>query len=121
METMVAIALFSVILLAISALAATSLHTSRRGEQRLRAETLAQSLLEEKRRLPFDRLNEGEGDPVAISQDDTGLPGAIYRVGIDDLDEYGGRLKEIDVQVSWRSRGQTLTVSRALRVAKIPK
>ncbi len=119
LETITAIAIFSIVSLAIFGLSATSLHTSQRSELKLKAMTLAQNILLEQRRVSFEDLTIGTRPAIPVSQSEWKLPSAQSQVEVTAPPQFGGRLKEIAVTITWEFKGQPQTLRRIVTISKI--
>lgn len=82
------------------------------GEQRVQANSLAQSLLEQKSSENFDSITAG---PLP----DVELNGTKYKVDL-AVDSSVPRLKRLALTLSWEARGRTLTMTRKLSICKLP-
>ena len=117
-ETMVAMAILSVLMLALLGLAATSRHTSRQAENRLAADTIAQNLLEEARHRGFSALEPTTVELLEVDSE-WGLPGATARQVVEKVPGYGGHLIEVEITVTWPERGRERTSTRSLLVSSL--
>lgn len=120
-ETMVSLAILSVVMLAVLALTATLGSTTRKAEQNYQASLLAQTLLEREKSKPFSAISVG--GPVALALDDddsTFLPGIKAEMLVSEPSGFGGRLKQIDVKLFWEERGERRVCEGMIRVCDLP-
>lgn len=120
-ETMVAMAILSVVMLAILALAATARRTARQAEIGYQASVLAQNLLEREKARNFADL--APGGPVLVSLEGvpTSLPQARVERTIVELPGFDGRLKEITLKVSWSEPNRERSGEWVIRVSDMPR
>ena len=115
---MVAIAILSVLLLAVTALVVTAGHTSYQAELRTQADNLAQSILEQIVDRGFENLEVGTNEvPLDAASHD--LDKARATLSVRSLDEYGDRLYEIEVAVEWTYQEKSLRTVRMTRLSSI--
>jgi prepilin-type N-terminal cleavage/methylation domain-containing protein len=120
-ETMVAMAILSVVLLAILALAATSRRTARQAELGFQASVLAQNLLEREKAKNYPDLIPGGPTALSLDEVDTTLPDAKAERTIREVEGFDGRLKEIALKVSWSEPGRHRSSVWLIRVSDIPR
>lgn len=120
-ETMVAMAILSIVMLAIMALAATSHRTSRQAELSYQAGILAQNLLEREKQKHFADLEPG--GPTALSLDGLAkdLPNARAERTIAEVSGFDGRLKEVVIKVFWSEPGREKSKEWLIRISDLPR
>jgi Tfp pilus assembly protein PilV len=120
-ETMVAMAILSVVMLAVLALAATSRRTSRQAELGYQASVLAQNLLEREKAKGFADLVVGGPTALPLTAADTTLPRARAERTIVEPAGYDGHLKEVTIKVSWSEPGRDRSREWLIRVSDLPR
>ena len=111
-ETILASCILGLVVLAIFNLLPGSLLAMRQAEHQIRAQQLAQELLEKTRERPFEELLVGRPTPQPLPEDAAGVTFTpaleIYQIPATDPD----LIKRIRVTVDWRFRGMTRQVSQ---------
>lgn len=120
-ETMVAMAILSVVLLAILGLAITSRRTSRQAELGFQASVLAQNLLERDKAKTYAELTAGGPDVVDLTGISTSLPHVRVERTVVELPGFDGRLKEVTVKVFWSEPGRDRSKEWSIRVSDMPR
>lgn len=113
-ETVLATTLAGMMLVLIINLFPSSMATVRKAELRLRAATLADSLLEQKSVLPFSKL------PVGLSQETEEKPFHLTFTVVKVDAENDSYLRELRVKVQWEDRGVKLELTRKLYKHRLP-
>lgn len=114
-EVILALLIVSLVLLAALTLLPSSLVAVRRSETQLRAEALAQSVLEQQRSLPFTALVLDS----SYAQDVGDLRAEVSILRAADADP--ARAKQIRVSVGWTYKQRRLKLERALVVAPLAR
>lgn len=111
-ETIIASCLLGLVMLAVFNLFPASLFAMRQAEQQIRADQLAQEILETTRQKPFEQLIVGRPDPQPAPEEAAGVRFTptleIYQVAGADPD----RIVRLRVSVQWKFRGRDLRVSQ---------
>jgi Tfp pilus assembly protein PilV len=105
-ETIIASCLLGLVILAVFNLFPASLFAMRQAEQQIRADQLAQEILETTRQKPFEQLAVGRPDPQPGAEEAAGVRFTptlqIYQVAGADPD----LLLRLRVSVDWKFRGR---------------
>lgn len=111
-ETIIASCLLGLVMLAVFNLFPASLFAMRQAEQQIRADQLAQEILETTRHKPFEQLSVGRPDPGPAPEEAAGVRFTptleIYQVAGADPD----LILRLRVSVQWKFRGRDLRVSQ---------
>lgn len=121
LEAILAITTLAVVLILVFNLFPTSLWAMRKAEHRMQADTMARTLLNEYRAMPFSRLTELTLEPPQALPPQRGA-GEVDFYPVIEVRRVGDtppeRLVELRVTIDWSSRGQGQIV-QSLYVSKL--
>lgn len=117
-ETLLGFALISLVVVLVINLIPSSMATVRSSEQRYRAETLAQNVLEERAGLPFSQLAVGLSQDLGSQIYEQVAYQIYFEVAAADGDpQY---LRSLRARVQWNARNRGHEVLRELLVHRLP-
>ncbi|MBI3928496.1 MAG: hypothetical protein HY319_23340 [Armatimonadetes bacterium] len=113
-ETLIGISILLLAVVLMMSLLPSSWLAVHRGEQRLVAANLAQSLLEEQRSVPFEELDSGALPRVTTAHQ-------VFEPLL-EVEPVPGkpRLKLVRVRVRWEARGRPMEVVRQTTFCRVP-
>jgi Tfp pilus assembly protein PilV len=118
---MVTMAILSVAMLAVLALAATARRTGRQAELSYQASVLAQNLLEREKSKSFTELTVGGPTAIPPEELSSDLPYVKAERTVTDVEGFGGNLKEIVIKVSWSEPGREKSRAWMIRISDMPR